>query len=360
LDFWSDLRKGVPTDVMVAPSQMKAFRAHLLRNRITFETWIPDVEKNVEAERAENLRVTSKQSGMNWDAYHRLSVIHAWLNELVQGYPNLVTLENLGKSELGNDVPLVKVSTGGSGKAAIWMDGNIHAREWISPAVTTYIMNELITKSADHKDLLDKFDFYFAPSINPDGYEFSHTNTRMWRKTRKNHASPLGCIGTDANRNWGYLWGQPGASNDKCSDTYRGPSAFSEPENQLLKDYIERTKVNWLLFITFHSYGQYALLPYGDGSRPSDYADLLAKANTFASALRAVSGTVYSVGNSRDLLYETSGTSQDWAKGSGIFRYSYTFELRDTGTYGFQLPASQIKPTGLETWTGVQALLRTL
>ena len=53
-----------------------------------------------------------------------------------------------------------------------------------------------------------------------------------------------------------WLFGQPGASNDKCSDTYRGPSAFSEPENELLKEYIENTQANWLLFVTFHSYGQ--------------------------------------------------------------------------------------------------------
>jgi len=287
-------------------------------------------------------------------------VIHEWLGELAADYPGLVTVENLGKSYQGRDLPLAKVSTGGSGKPAIWLDGNIHAREWISPATVTYILNELVTKQTENADLLAKYDFYIVPSINPDGYEFTHTNTRLWRKTRTNWSSPLGCLGVDANRNWGYLWGQPGASNDKCSDTYRGPEAYSEPENLIAKNYIERSSANWLVFVTFHSYGQYALLPYGDGNRPSDYADLLAKANTFATNLQAVSGTRYSVGNSKDLLYATSGTSQDWAKGSGIFKYSYTFELRDTGATGFQLPPAQIKPTGLETWTGLRAMLRSI
>jgi murein tripeptide amidase MpaA len=360
LDFWSDIRKDGPTDIMVGPNQMKAFRAHLLRHRIAFDTWIADVEQNIENERQEQAKALAKQSGMNWDAYHPITTIHAWLNELAQAYPNLVTVRNLGKSYLNHDLPLAIVSTGGSGKKAIWLDGNIHAREWISPATVTYILNELVTKSGDHADLLEKFDFYILPNVNPDGYAWTHSNARLWRKTRTNHASPLGCLGVDGNRNWGYLWGQPGASNDKCSDTYRGPSVFSEQENDIIAKYILATSVDWTLFITFHSYGQYVLLPYGDGNRPTDYNDLLAKGNTFADALRAVSGTTYRVGNSKDLLYATSGTSQDWAKGSGPFKYSYTVELRDTGSYGFQLPANQIKPTGAETWVGLKELLRSL
>jgi hypothetical protein len=358
LDFWTELRRGSPTDIMVGPHQMKAFKAHLSRHNIRFETTIQDVETNVEAER--QAQKAAKQSEMNWDSYQELDVIQSWLQELVQAYPDLVSVQSIGKSDGNVDLPLAIVSTGGSGKSAIWLDGNIHAREWISPATVTYILNELVTKSEEHADLLSKYDFYILPNVNPDGYLWTHSNTRLWRKTRKDHDSAFGCLGTDANRNWGYLWGEPGASNDKCSDTYRGPSAFSEPENLAIKDYIESTDVNWLLFITFHSYGQYALLPYGDGSRPDDYDDLLDKANIYADAVRSVSGTIYEVGNSEDVLYTTSGTSQDWAKGSGIFKYSYTFELRDTGAYGFQLPANQIKPTAIETWTGVKALLNSI
>ena len=30
--------------------------------------------------------------------------------------------------------------------------------------------------------------------------------TRLWRKTRSYHYSPLGCKGVDANRNYGHHW----------------------------------------------------------------------------------------------------------------------------------------------------------
>lgn len=51
-----------------------------------------------------------------------------------------------------------------------------------------------------------------------------------------------------------------------------------------------------------------------------------------------------------------SGSSIDWAYDQGI-KYAFTFELRDTGHYGFVLPANQIIPTAEETWLGLKVIL---
>lgn len=51
----------------------------------------------------------------------------------------------------------------------------------------------------------------------------------------------------------------------------------------------------------------------------------------------------------------SSGSSRDWAFGSLGVPYVYTIELRDTGRYGFVLPADQIIPTGEETFAGLKA-----
>jgi hypothetical protein len=40
-----------------------------------------------------------------------------------------------------------------------------------------------------------------------------------------------------------------------------------------------------------------------------------------------------------------AGNSLDWAYGVADIPYVYSFELRDTGNYGFLLPADQIIPT---------------
>ena len=53
-----------------------------------------------------------------------------------------------------------------------------------------------------------------------------------------------------------------------------------------------------------------------------------------------------------------AGGSDDWAKGSAGIKYSYTVELRDTGTYGFILPANQIKRQGREFWSALKAVMQ--
>ena len=66
--------------------------------------------------------------------------------------------------------------------------------------------------------------------------------------------------------------------------------------------------------------------------------------------MKAVHGKNYDVGCIPCLLYIASGGSMDWALGEAGIPYSYGMELRDTGAYGFLLPANQIIPTGEETW----------
>ena len=58
----------------------------------------------------------------------------------------------------------------------------IHAREWISPAVTTYAINELTTNHANYSDLLDNLDWYLLPSHNPDGYQFTKEHVKRFHE----------------------------------------------------------------------------------------------------------------------------------------------------------------------------------
>ncbi|KAL0119099.1 hypothetical protein PUN28_009600 [Cardiocondyla obscurior] len=76
------------------------------------------------------------------------------------------------------------------------------------------------------------------------------------------------------------------------------------------------------------------------------------------NAIAKVHGTNYQLGPSAELMYPTSGASDDWAKGVASIKYAYTVELRDRGTYGFLLPATQIVPTAREIWAGIRAIAR--
>lgn len=170
-------------------------------------------------------------------------------------------------------MPFFRISNGNAGNKAIWIDGGIHAREWISSASVTYIVNDLVEKWDSQPAHIKKVNWYVLPLHNPDGYEFTRTNNRMWRKNRSKGNGK--CMGVDLNRNYGYKWGGKGTSNDPCQDIYRGPSAFSEPESSAVKSFIEKSNEKFHAFLTFHSYGQWILYPWGyDKELTPDTKDL--------------------------------------------------------------------------------------
>jgi len=78
-----------------------------------------------------------------------------------------------------------------------------------------------------------------------------------------------------------------------------------------------------------------------------------------SEALTAVHGKNYETGCIPCMLYIASGSSADWAHGNGI-NFTTSMELRDTGLYGFLLPADQIIPTSEETWAFHITVIREL
>lgn len=88
------------------------------------------------------------------------------------------------------------------------------------------------------------------------------------------------------------------------------------------------------------------------------FGTFLAKKKIF-QAIRQTSGAYYTVGSAAMTLYPASGGSDDWAKGIANIKYAYTIELRDTGAYGFVLPASYIYPTAQEALAALTTIAST-
>jgi len=359
-DFWTSPRLGGYTDIMTSGELLSQLTKTFEQAGIEWKVKIEDVGQAVRLERSQNDEaLRTSDSRMAWNAYQPFSVIETWLVGLPTQFPNLASTEVIGRSTEGRNIYMVKVSTGrdgnGQNKKAIWIDSNIHAREWIAGATGTWILNELLTNAAQYSAILNELDFYFVPMFNVDGYEYSRTSTRMWRKTRSVN-SGTSCRGCDPNRNWSFHWGGESTSSDPCSDIFKGPSAFSEPETIAVRDAIRRIQGEATIwaYITLHSYAQQWLLSWGytQGVYPPDYPELLRWGQASIAALRAVHGTVYETGQGADLLYGVGGASDDYAKSEGI-KFSTTAELRDRGAYGFLLPPAQIIPTGQETWAAV-------
>ncbi|KAI1285364.1 Carboxypeptidase B [Halotydeus destructor] len=299
-------------------------------------------------------------------------------------------IEITGKSFEGRDLRLLKIGISGD-KPIIWIDGGTHAREWIGPATNMYMAYQVaLAKQQCSKDgpcdaetrhLVETYDWYFQPSVNPDGYEFSQKNVRksssshnsltmncsqdrLWRKTRsESNIAPWGvmCRGADPNRNYKANWGKDGSSGNPCSQTYAGTHYHSEAEILALTNKVSTIADRIRMFISLHSYSQIFLLPYGYTDEiPPEYDELERVAIQGAEALKARRGTEYRIGSSARILYAASGTASDWAFETSKIKYSYTFELPDTGDKGFVLPAEEIRPVGDETWAGVRAMVLAL
>ena len=119
--------------------------------------------------------------------------------------------------------------------------------------------------------ILNKFDWYIVPQSNPDGYEYSRQTDRLWRKTRsRNTTVNRWCVGADANRNWGYRWGEAGANRQPCSNIYAGSHPFSEPEIAGIRDFITWQIPQLIVYASLHSYGQLLLSPWGYTSEKTE------------------------------------------------------------------------------------------
>lgn len=371
LDFWKPPTKmKEPVDVMVPPEKALAVHELLLENQIPNVVLIPDVERYVMKELADINSPPEDLSGRDSDyfftRYQSLREIHQFLDDLNSTYPEITEIYSVGNSSEKKDLKAIKIGKkSNKEKPIIWIDGGIHAREWISPATVTYIASRLVRDyqtDEEVKELVDAFDWYILPVVNPDGYEYSRRINRMWRKSRRAVPQALWyCKGVDLNRNWSYHWREGGSSRNPCQETYAGTEAFSEPETKSISDFILQRKENLVSFVSVHSYSQLWLTPWGWTSElPKDYSSMVTVAQEAVDALSKLYGTKYKIGSSTNVLYLAAGGADDWAHGEAGAKYAYTLELRDTGRYGFLLPAEQILPTGEETFAGIKTMAKAI
>ncbi|KAG6865072.1 hypothetical protein C0991_005301 [Blastosporella zonata] len=326
------------------------------------------------------------------DEYHPLFEINNFIQELARLNPGLVSVKDLGHSGMGREMKSIVISStqgesieGHVGKRrkhkhfdddlklAFVIVGAQHAREWIATATSLYLAHALVSNSSEPHSLshlLDVFDFYIIPTPNPDGYEFTWENDRFWYKNRQQMSPKSTCVGLDMNRNWGYKWKprseemipntntkKPSGPVDPCSHWYPGHRPFEAPETNNIANMVI-TIPNLAAFLDLRSYGQMLSSPFSYSCRaiPKDAEDQLEAGLGAARAMSLVHGTSVTTGSLCSMLYRAPGNIVDWMYKRAGIKYSYALHLRDTGTYGFVLPARWIRPVGEET-TGMLGYL---
>ncbi|XP_016977145.1 carboxypeptidase B [Drosophila rhopaloa] len=347
---------------MIPPKEvenlLKTFRSHNLDHRVLIE----DLAPFVQAQRAENLQKKQFIQLPHIDvlgAFYTHSEINEYLNSLPERFPKRVQLKQFGWSYERRPLKVLTITNGDGkrDKPVIVIDGTVHAREWISPSMALYIIQQLLDNYSENQELLEDYNWVIMPVVNADGYEYSHTESRYWRKTRRPTSNPE-CVGTDINRNFGYEWGHDeGSSSDPCEDNYRGERTFDQPESQVLRDVLLNYKGRLNFYLSLHSYGNKFLLPWGYTSVfPDRYQDMMSVADAGAKAIVHSTNGIYSWGSTYYVLYPTSGDTADFALGVVNATVAMTMELPAAGFMGFDPWVSHIERLVTESWVGVRAM----
>ncbi|XP_049997548.1 carboxypeptidase A5 isoform X3 [Alexandromys fortis] len=330
VDFWrGPARPSLPVDMRVPFSELHDVKDYLKSHNLVYTVMIKDIQ------------------------------IYNWIDSFTAEHSNLVSKIRIGNSFENRSILVLKFSTGGSNRRAVWIDTGIHSREWITHATGIWISNKIVSAyGKDHvlKKILNAMDIFIEIVTNPDGFAFTHSMNRLWRKNKSSRPG-ISCIGVDLNRNWKTGFGGNGSNKNPCSETYRGPAPQSEPEVSAIVEFITGHG-NFKALVSIHSYSQMVMYPYGHSLEPvPNHEELFNLAKDTVKALHKVHGTEYTFGSISTTLYTASGITVDWAYDSGI-KYAFSFELRDTGQYGFLLPASQIVPTAQETWMAIRTIMK--
>jgi carboxypeptidase T len=241
------------------------------------------------------------------------------LYRLVARYPAITQLDSSMRSYQNKKLYCLKISDNPGtteNEPQILVDGATHAREpmgthaciaYAATLCSGYGVDSLTTWLVNNREI------YIVPVMNPDGYVYNSDSggaSSNWRKNR-NNTSPRTGPGVDLNRNYAYKWGLngSGSSGQPGSETYRGPSRFSEPETQVIRDLTLAHKFR--LEQDYHTYGQYNLLPWGFSTAWPAHSDDSLAWRDIADTMQH--NNSYSTGPTMRVLYETNGGSTDWA-----------------------------------------------
>jgi len=268
---------------------------------------------------------------------------HEELTAILENYsrrfPEIFRFESIGKSHEGRDIWAVKISDNvdlDEDEPAIFFNAMHHAREVMTTEVAIDIIEQLTTGYSSNDGVnrwVNGNEIWVVPMVNPDGNNKVWTSNSMWRKNTRDG------YGVDINRNYPYAWGSCGGSSGSTwSDTYRGPSAGSEPETQAVMGLV--SQIQPVFSVSYHSYSEIVIYPYGcDGERAEERQVVESLGQQLAGKLVKDGGSgVYDPGTSWELLYAVDGGDIDWYYNAHHV-IPYVIEV-NSGSQGFQPPYS--------------------
>jgi len=293
---------------------------------VLINNYAAEVEiENMEEHYQEGLSTTSDMGG-----YHTFQETYQELFWADLIYSDLADLDTIGYSLEGNPIWAIKISDNvhvDEDEPEIMINGLIHAREPIGIEIIVYLMDYLLgnyNSDPEVAQLVDNTEIYLVPIINPDGYLYNEMTNPfgggMWRKNRRDNGD--GSFGIDLNRNWGYNWAWDDITSSPRPETqtYRGTAPFSEPETQVMRDWINTR--DFAVAINYHSYGRISIAAWGfNGGIPNP--DILIHS--------AMQDSIFDMNGYFPALGGHNGSALDWQYGEQFTKKKAIVILPEVG-----------------------------
>ena len=176
-------------------------------------------------------------NGFNvWRSYDEDGGIEDQMRAAARNNPRIAELQKIGRTIQGRDILALRLTEDvrkvkDGKRPAVLYSSTQHAREWISTEINRRLMFHYIDKwragDKSIRRLLEDNELWFILVANPDGYQYTFTDERLWRKNlRDNDGNGEITIGdgVDPNRNFPAHWkyDNEGSSSVFSSETYRG------------------------------------------------------------------------------------------------------------------------------------------
>ncbi len=274
--------------------------------------------------------------------------VRAFLDSIATANPTRAHVEDIGTSIEGRPLLALKIGAADDSPSRpnVLFMATYHAREWAATEMALRLIKHLVVNRSERTDsLVANRDIWILPVANPDGYQYTFTADRFWRKNRRRNSN--GTFGVDLNRNHAFKWGldNVGSSPNPASEVYRGSAPESEPEIRAISAFHEAHPP--VLSVSYHTFTGLILYPPGHefGKLPDDLGIFRALAGTDVQP--AVRDRL--PGSNRDHyhpapgwnLYPTNGEYTDWAyaeHGSIAFTPELSSGFEFERFYGFDFP----------------------
>ncbi len=243
----------------------------------------------------------------------------AFLQECVEKYPNIISVENIGTTWEGRDILLATISLNVAYahlKPALLYTGTAHAREWIGHELGVEFIDYLLRNYENNPQILETLSqntLYLVPCLNPDGFEYSRKHFSFWRKNRRDNGD--GTFGVDLNRNFSVGYRK---SNNTSSNVHSGPEPFSEPETQAIKKFVDEHE-NITIALDYHSQGN-VFFPAHKFNHESEIegTDMNALCANMNYHIHKVTGRQYGINRGKPPTKLISGSGREYYYSKGI------------------------------------------